>query len=309
MKANTIIEAIHFNDLDQFKTLLPDASLKQRRTALIEAASRGKNPYISLLLPVKSNVKREALLEAVRMGHVSTVGLLLPQYMRDSEALCCAIRSNQKEVFDFLVPLSPLPSHHFMALRACLHENNQRFGLFEIVLDEASILYPQQLRNDFHYVVSEAVHRKDAKALDVLLSHDMFSKISKTDMHSAVKNNDRTCVHRLLPYADQDSCSVALVEATRNLNFEFVHTLLKHSDPRWNGSAALQAAYIGKNPAMIDCLYSLSDPHAALYELQKRVTDVHWRALEERIQQDLHQTLHNETAQEFNTSSHTQRKM
>lgn len=310
MKANTILDAIRFNDLEQFKALLPNASTKQLREALVSAASRGRNQYISLLLPVQSKVKREALLEAVRMGNLSSVPLLLPQRMRDSEALCCAIRSSQKEVFDFLLPLTPLASYNFMALRACLHETSQNLALFKTVLEHANMLYPNQLRQNFHHMVSEAVYRKDVKALDVLMTHEMFSTFSSVDMSSAVKNNDTHCVQRILPYASEDSCSAALEWiAIRNCNIEIVKMLLEKADARLNNSAALQYACVSKNAPAFDLLYPLSDPHAALYELQKRYTDTHWRILEERIQQDLRQALYKQTAQECKKSSTSFRKM
>lgn len=307
MKSNTICEAIYYNDLEQFKTLLPSASPKQQRDALMEAASRGKNQYISLLLPVKSNIKRKALMEAVRMGYLSSVPLLLPQIMRDSEALCCAIRNNKKDVFDFLLPLTPLPSYNFMALRTCLHERHQHFALFETLLEQASLLYPEQLRGDFHYVVSQAVVKKDIKALDVLLAHEMFSAPALPDIFYAVKNNDAECVQRLLPYTSEDRCSAALGQA--HCNIEIVKLLLEKADARWNNSVALGFACVSKQKDIFELLYPLSDPHAALHELQKRYTDIHWRMLEERIQQDLRQALYDQTAPEFKKSSKSQRKM
>lgn len=309
MKPKTILDAIYLNDFEQFKTLLPNASVKQRRDALIEAATRGKNQYISLFLPVKSHVKREALLEAVRMGHLSSVSLLLPQHLNDSEALCCAIRSNKKDVFDFLLRLTPLTSHNFMALRACLMEGSQHFALFETLLEEASILYPEQLKNDFHYVLSQAVLKKDTKAFEMLLQHKMFSEVKPIDMLSAVKNCDSNFVERLLPYATQDSCSSSLLVATRNHDIGIVKLLLKKADPTWNNSEALQYACVSKQKQFFELLYPLSDPHAALYELQKKYTETYWGVLENRIQHDLRKKLHNKTAQEFRTSSASRRKM
>lgn len=312
MKSKTLLDAMYANDLQTFHTLLPIAEPKQRNEALMFAAGLGKTQYVSLLLPVKSSVKREALLEAVRKGHLNSAVMLLPQRMVDSEALCCAVRHNRPDLFDFLLPLAPLPSYHFMALRACLHEKSQLlhcFSFFERVLAEAVQRCPEQLREDFHFVVSEAIVKKDTSALEVLCDHAMFKGFRSVDVHSAVKTTDRELVRKILPHVEPDSCSDGLVAATRNGDLEMVQLLLEKADPRANTSGALQHACVLKKTDIFNLLYPLSDPAAALHELQKRYTDIHWKRLEERIQDDLRNSLKNETAAEFVRSPSFPRKM
>lgn len=312
MKAKTLLDAMHCNDMQTFKTLLPSAETKQRSEALMFAAGLGKSQYVPLLLPVKSSVKREALRQAVCKGHLNCAMMLLPQRMVDSGALCCAVRHNRPEIFDFLLSFAPLPSHQFMALRACLNEKSQflhYFSMFERVLAEAVQRCPEQLREDFHFVVSEAIVKKDTSALEVLCDHEMFKGFRSVDVHSAVKTTDRELVRKILPHVEPDSCSDGLVAATRNGDMEMVQLLLEKADPRANTSVALQHACVLKKTDIFNLLYPLSDPHVALHELQKRYTDIHWKRLEERIQEDLRNSLKNETASKFVRSPSFQRKM
>ena len=296
MGTQTLFTSVVYNDLKQFKTLLASATKNDKRDALMEAARRGKTEYIALLLPVPSPLKRAALLEAVIYGHLPCVQILLPHPIRDSESLCGAVRHNHRDIFDFLLPIVPLPSHTFMALRVCLDPKSthgHRFSMFQKVLDEAYARNPQQLQNDFPRIVSAAVYQGDAAALTVLLQHPLFTEIGDDDLALAIDKSHSDCVDLLLPHATFQSCNAALIAAARFDDQKTVELLLPRADPCYDNSAALKFATVRGNQKIFDLLYPMSNPHAALVVLQEKWKDQPhlWSMLEERIRRDLHATL------------------
>lgn len=300
MNAKNLFEAVVFNDLKQFKTLLPAASQKDKHTALMEAAQRGGAQYIGLLLPVSSQHKRNALMEAVINGHLSCVTLLLPHSIRDSEALCGAVRHNHQDIFDFLLPIVPLHSHTFMALRVCLDVNSAHchmFSMFERVLAEAYARHPNQLQSDFPQILSAAVYQGDAQALSVLLKHPLFTEIGNDDLALAIDKSHTTCVDLLLPHANHQACNAGLVAAVRFDDKKSVARLLPRADPHYDNSAALRFAALRNNQELFDLLYPLSNPQAALDILQHKWKNQPqlWSMLEERMRKDLHASLEHAT--------------
>lgn len=300
MSATTLSESIVFNDLKRFKTLLPAASKNDKKNALMKAAERGKSEYISLLLPVSSEVKRSALMEAVRHDQLGCVAMLLPHPIRDSEALCQSVRHNHIQIFDYLLPLVPLPSHDFMAVRSCFDKNsthNHRFSMFERVLNEAFERFPEQLEEKFSIIVGEAVYKQDHAALSVLLNHPAFTGLRGEELLTALENHDMHCFELLFSHARQDMFDSALVTAVRYNYADMVEMLLSRADPLYNNSAALRCAIEHNFEDFFELLYPISDPQAALYALQEKwpKNPEHWMKLEERICVDLHNTLQHHT--------------
>lgn len=313
MSDKTLLNTVVFNDLKKFKTLLNSATKNDKRDALMEAARRGKTEYIALLLPVPSPLKRSALLEAVIYGHLPCVQILLPHPIRDSEALCGAVRHNRPDIFDFLLPIVPLASHTFMALRACLDPNSTHshmFPMFQRVLDEAYMRHPQQLQSDFSRIVSATVYQGDAAALTVLLQHPLFTKIGADDLALAIDKSHSDCVGLLLPHATSQSCNAALIAAARFDDQTMIELLLPRADPCYDNSAALKFATVRGNQKIFDLLYPVSNPQAALAVLQEKWKDQPhlWSMLEDRIRRDLRETL-DTTTQYAHIQSAPARKM
>lgn len=300
MSTQTLSHAVVFNDLKQFKTLLPSASKNQKKTALIEAAQRGKSEYVSLLLPASSDVKRNALMEAVGHDHLNCVKMLLPHPMRDSEALCQSVRHNRPHIFDYLLPLTPLPSYDFMAIRSCFYKNSTHshyFSMFERVLNEAFERFSDQLEEKIPTIVDEAVYKQDHAALDVLLKHPAFTVLSGDALLTAIENHDMACFSLVIAHAHQDMLDHALVAAVRYNYKDMVEMLLPHADPLYKNSAALKSAAEHNHKDLFDMLYPVSDPQAALYTLQEKWPNnsEYWSRLEQRIRTDLHNTLQDHT--------------
>lgn len=84
---------------------------------------------------------------------------------------------------------------------------------------------------------------------------------------NAVRGEHVECVRLLIPVSNPKDYNTALVFACGRDSVECVKLLLEVADPLYNHSQALQSAVINKNQEIVDLLYPLSDPDAALKHL------------------------------------------
>lgn len=136
--------------------------------------------------------------------------------------------------------------------------------------------------------------------LQYLKESKMDFSIGTETLFRAVDNNRIECVKFLLPLSDlrvergdivNGSTGLLLHTAVRNNNYEMVELLLPHCNPRIHNSLALQCASVGCDMDMVDLLYPLSDPTAALNDIHERIAIGVWNntaadLLEARMQRD-----------------------
>lgn len=110
------------------------------------------------------------------------------------------------------------------------------------------------------------------------------------------------CVRLLIPVSDSSDRNQALISAASLGRPECVKLLIPVCDPKTNNSAALQKAVthlhqscIDTNACQscIDLLYPISDPYAALHQLQRDhpTWPQWWKELEQRIANEQNQLL------------------
>lgn len=84
---------------------------------------------------------------------------------------------------------------------------------------------------------------------------------------NAVYGGHVECVRLLIPVSNPKDYNKALWFASGRDSVECVKLLLEVADPLHNNSQALQSAVIHKNQEIVDLLYPLSDPDAALKQI------------------------------------------
>jgi len=112
----------------------------------------------------------------------------------------------------------------------------------------------------------------------------------------ATGNQHLECMRLLLQVSNTEVNNRLLRSTAHSGHVECVKLLIPFSDPKHNNSSALQLAVKKKNKICIDVLYDVSDPSAALYQLQQdHPDDVNlWGELEERVAHDQNQKLNDE---------------
>jgi len=91
---------------------------------------------------------------------------------------------------------------------------------------------------------------------------------------NAARGGHAECVRLLIPVSNPKDYNTALWMASSRDSVECVKLLLAVADPLHNHSQALQSAVINKNQEIIDLLYPVSDPDAALDQIRKKYNTV-----------------------------------
>lgn len=121
---------------------------------------------------------------------------------------------------------------------------------------------------------------------------------------------------RLLVENDPELAPILLVHAVTGKNIKTTSVLCELTDPKFGDSLALQWAVITGQKDMVDILFSVSDPQAALLGIQNQhaPTPQSWAWFEDRIAHMQKQKILSEIGQPKNpenegSSQHSKRKM
>ena len=87
---------------------------------------------------------------------------------------------------------------------------------------------------------------------------------------NAARNGHTECVRLLIPVSNPKDYNTALWFTSGTGNVECVKLLLTVADPKHDNSRALVAAVIRQRQDVIDLLYPVSDPDAALQQMRVR---------------------------------------
>lgn len=102
--------------------------------------------------------------------------------------------------------------------------------------------------------------------------------------------NHAACLDILAPHVSKDEANKRLAFIGGQCSVDVLNVLLKYADPHHNNSKALQKAVLKNAQHNIDILYPISDPVAALKDMQCGVvplcTPQDWMPLFERIESD-----------------------
>lgn len=119
----------------------------------------------------------------------------------------------------------------------------------------------------------------------------LLAFVSDNSKHFGLKlsaGSDGGCIELLLPFANERVLQRALVYAVDSENIDNVRMLLRHADPLYNCSEALQLASRVQCQEVFDLLYDVSNPHDAYKALinNPKVTGCEREMLNERMDID-----------------------
>lgn len=119
----------------------------------------------------------------------------------------------------------------------------------------------------------------------------LLAFVSDNSKHFGLKlsaGSDGGCIELLLPFANERVLQRALVYAVDSENIDNVRMLLRHADPLYNCSEALQLASRVQCQEAFDLLYDVSNPHDAYKALinNPKVTGCEREMLNERMDID-----------------------
>lgn len=148
---------------------------------------------------------------------------------------------------------------------------------------------------------------KHVHFVEYMLEHQWKDIVENCDfwaMH-AVKQHPLHIIEQLCQYstAPLNEALVAAVRSNRCDLVAVVGALLPCCDPTADNSKALQYASVNENLELVDILYPVSNPMAALTALQRISGDPRdWMMIEQRIEAErIHKVLHNHVASEGRT--------
>lgn len=148
---------------------------------------------------------------------------------------------------------------------------------------------------------------KHVHFVEYMLEHQWKDIVENCDfwaMH-AVKQHPLHIIEQLCQYstAPLNEALVAAVRSNRCDLVAVVGALLPCCDPTADNSKALQYASVNENLELVDILYPVSNPMAALTALQRISGDPRdWMMIEQRIEAErIHKVLHNHVVSEGRT--------
>lgn len=288
-----LYDAVAHNDFARFQQLLPTANKKARTDALMLAAQQGKRAFIIGMKPISLDLKELALAQASQWGHTHCVQELLPRTMKSNAALIVAMEHNQKEVFDYLLPLSPL-DEYARKWREVAVDHNDPYYLNALLTELNRRFHWVTVHDTFQEFISMAGQKGQLQTLSYFLQHPLRPETDNLDMTFVMRAGNEAAIEMMIPYASVQVCTRALARAAAANLATMCQILLTKADAKFSNSVALRFAVSKNHFETIDVLFPHSDPHVVLRDLQEN-GHKDCQYLEECIQQALRDTLH-ETA-------------